>query len=117
VVAELLRLQVAESTGCTLCRNMRKRDAVEAGVDEDRVTAMRDGRFDEFEQDTHAALELGRRFCTDPESAPGVDADFAARGASAVATEVLTLMKATAFGKVVVMLGVEPEDTSVRVVA
>lgn len=109
---ELLRLRAAELTGCTLCRNLRMR---EAEVDEDSIEAMRTHALAGFESDDAAALELGDAFCA------GGDLDAVERvreslGDEEAARLLLALVKAVAFGKVVVALGLEPAQPEITVV-
>lgn len=113
--AELLRLRAAELTGCTLCRNLRMQGARDAGVDEAVIEAMRDGDHDVFDAGDRAALALGDAFCghQDDQAMAGVRDALGARESALL---VLSLVKAVAFGKVVVALGLEPEHPTLTVV-
>lgn len=109
---ELLRLRAAELTGCTLCRNLRMGAA---DVDEDTIEAMRGHDLAGFEADDEAALELGDAFCAGGD-AEAVERVRAMLGDQEAARLLLALVKAVAFGKVVVALGLEPAQPTITVV-
>lgn len=109
---ELLRLRAAELTGCTLCRNLRMR---EADLDEDAIEAMRNHDMAVFGEDDEVALALGDAFCA------GGHPEAVARARATLDDEetarlLLTLVKAVAFGKVVVALGLEPAEPTITLV-
>lgn len=110
---ELLRLAAAEITGCRLCRNLRDPQAAAEGVDETVVDAVRRGDTAGMAADLTATVELGRRYLGRPSEEPGCADDIATLGPERVATHVMALAKATAFGKTLVALGVEPESMAI----
>lgn len=121
-VHELNRIATAETTGCRYCRNIRRQDAMDAGVDEDAVERVRALGADGFDDDrVRRALALGERIRAYPlgAEADGAAPEHAALGeldeplADAV---VLAVTRAIADGKAIVGLGLEPDGMPVRVV-
>lgn len=121
-VHELNRIATAEDTGCRYCRNIRRQDAMDAGVDEAAVERVRADGADGFDDPrTHAALELGQRLRGYPlgaEVAAGAPehAALAAQDPSLADAVVLAVSRAIADGKAIVALGLEPDGMPVRVV-
>jgi AhpD family alkylhydroperoxidase len=121
-VHELNRIATAELTGCRYCRNIRRQDAKDAGVDEDAVERVRAAGAQGFDDPrTRAALELGERVrgypigAETPGPAPEHAALFAQDPALADAV-VLAVARAVADGKAIVALGLEPDGMPVRVI-
>lgn len=121
-VHELNRIATAETTGCRYCRNIRRQDAMDAGVDEDAVTRVRADGADGFDDPrTRVALELGERLrgyplgAEDAGEAPELAA-LAAQDPSLADAVVLAVSRAVADGKAIVALGLEPDGMPVRVV-
>mgnify|MGYP001597869548 CR=1 FL=1 len=121
-VHELNRIATAEDTGCRYCRNIRRQDAMDAGVDEDAVERVRaDGPEGFDDPRTRAALELGERRRRYPLGAetPGPAPEqvaLAAQDAPLADAVVLAVSRAVADGKAIVALGLEPDGMPVRVV-
>jgi len=121
-VHELNRIATAETTGCRFCRNIRRQDAMDAGVDEDAVDRVRADGADGFDDPrTHGALALGERLRGYPlgaeEEGPAPEhTALAQQDAPLADAVVLAVTRAVADGKAIVALGLEPDGMPVRVV-
>jgi alkylhydroperoxidase family enzyme len=121
-IHELNRIATAESTGCRYCRNIRRQDAIDAGVDEKAVERVRERGAEGFDDDrVRAALELGARLREFP---LGSEVEGSALEYSALCEHdrdladavVLAVTRAIADGKAIVGLGLEPDGMPVKVV-
>lgn len=121
-VHELNRIATAESTGCRYCRNIRRQDAMDAGVDEEAVERVRAVGAEGFADDrVRRALELGARIREYP---LGAEVDGAAAEHLALCEldshladmVVLAVTRAVSDGKAIVGLGLEPDGMPVRIV-
>ena len=123
-IHELNRIATAETTGCRYCRNIRRRDAMDAGIDEGAVERVRDVGADGFDDPrVRGALALGERLRGYPLGADaGADVpaqEYAALGAldeELADAVVLAVTRAIADGKAIVALGLEPDGMPVRIV-
>lgn len=108
---ELLRLRVAEATGCEYCRNVRYRPAVEAGLTEDLVARARGTGEAGLSPRDAEALALAEGFLghgTGPDEPCELAADE-------VAGVVVALVARLTGGKVMVALGLVPDDMEMTV--
>lgn len=121
-IHELNRIATAETTGCRYCRNIRRQDAMDAGVDELAVERVRTLGADGFEDGrVRQALELGARLREYP---LGAELEGAAPEYLAVADHdhgladavVLAVTRAVSDGKAIVALGLEPDGMPLKVV-
>jgi len=124
-IHELNRIATAEDTGCRYCRNIRRQDAMDRGVDEDAVERVRAHGADAFEDGpTVLALRLGERLRGYPVGADDGEGGGAAPEYVALAAHdarladavVIAVTRAVADGKAIVGLGLEPVAMPVRVV-
>lgn len=121
-IHELNRIATAETTGCRYCRNIRRQDAMDAGVDErsvERVRALGAEGFDDVR--VRRALELGARLREYPlgseVAGPAPEHDALCELDEGLAdVVVLAVTRAVADGKAIVALGLEPDGMPVRVV-
>lgn len=104
---ELLRLRSASHTRCEYCGNIRKRAAHDAGLGEDAVQGMREGRRDHLGAKDQAALVLAEAFYH--ERPADLDEVADVLGQDEVAAVLLDLVRFGAGGHAMVVLGLEPE--------
>lgn len=114
-VHELNRLATAELTGCRYCRNVRRRDAIEAGVGEEDVARVRTAGAEGFDDRTAAAIRLGARV-RDVPAGGDPSSELPVLGEALGTAVVAAVARAVADGKAIVALGLEPEAMPVRVV-
>lgn len=108
---ELLRLRVAEATGCDYCRNVRYRPAVDAGLTEGLVARARGVGDTPLSPGDEEALGLAEEFLgADP--ALGVMDEL---DADEVAGVFAALVARVTGGKAMVALGLVPDDMEVTV--
>ena len=115
---ELCRLRVAQLVGCPSELAIRYAPAVEAGLDEAKVTALGSSDRDVFSETETACLTFAELFVRDPHAIR--DSDAAAvvgrLGPEATVAFVEALALFDGFARFRAVLGIEPESDEVRVV-
>lgn len=115
---EICRMRNARVTDCGFCKRVRFDGARAAGLSEDEVSAIEDGYAERFDARDTAALELTDHIIGMPQGAPpeqlrkALGQHFSDPQIVEIALGVSLFM---ALAKVLITLGLEPEDMPVTV--